>query len=223
MSAYYESFYERDETTPNARQQSRANRHFRRLRKMRPNPGCLLEVGAGDGYFLHAAKNAGWSVSGVELSAPRVQRAKQWFDLDLTLGNLSDASFAPASFDAAALFQLMEHVHDPRSILERVRTLLKPGGLLLISTPNVLAYVRKGRSVDTWRIPRHLFFFSPRTLVRLVEDCGFRPLGARIRLQVAAETRLNWQPWHKTKALSGFMRDLWTPFGLRLTAVRDHS
>lgn len=223
MAEHYADFYDKEggeQPRPNKRQQRRAHRHFRRVQRLCPQATRLLEVGAGDGYFLHTAREAGLKVAGVELSAPRVARAKEWFDIELFAGDVHHAPFPTGSFEVAAMFQLLEHLHDPDAVLRRVRTLLKPGGMLIVSTPNALAYARKKRSVDTWRIPRHLFFFTPRTLVRLVESCGFRPIETKIRLQATAEEKFAWQPWRNSGPLSELTRDLLTPFGLRLAAVR---
>src|SRR5476649_721830 len=67
MAAVYSDYYEGSrEKSP--RQERRAKKHLRRLMRILPTPGHVLEVGAGDGYFLAAARDAGWKVSGLELS-----------------------------------------------------------------------------------------------------------------------------------------------------------
>ena len=217
MKAYYDEYYEGQDQR-NARQERRAERHVRRLMRFAGKPGRLLDVGAGDGYFLNAARNAGWQVEGLELSEPRVSHAREWFKLELRSVDLMQAPFEPHSFDALSMFQLIEHVHDPRAIFRKARELLRPGGLMLLSTPNVLAYARKDRDVNSWRIPRHLFFFSPRTLVRSVEAEGFTVLRRPLRFFAALEEQLGWQPWATSGPVSRVTRDLWTPFGLHLIA-----
>lgn len=183
-----------------------------------PAPGRLLDVGAGDGYFLNAARAGGWQVEGLELSQPRIARAQEWFGLALRCCELRAAPFPPASFDAVSMLQLLEHLHDPRAALTCARELLRPGGLVILSTPNVLAYARKSRAVNSWRIPRHLFFFSPRTLVGGVERAGFTVLRRSLKFFAALEEQLGWQPWPATGPLARATRDLWTPFGLHLVA-----
>jgi SAM-dependent methyltransferase len=195
MNSYYDAFYDGDDRPVSARQQRRAQRHLARLQQYFPSPGRLLEIGAGDGYFLKTVRDAGWQVEGLEVSQPRVARALEWFGLRLRCCDLSAAGFEPASFDAVGMFQLLEHLHDPRALLQRVHALLKPRGIVMLSTPNVLAYARKHRDVNSWRIPRHLFFFSPRTLVRSVENCGFEVLRRPLKLYATLEERLNWRPW----------------------------
>jgi SAM-dependent methyltransferase len=221
MRKYYDEFYAADENAVSKRQERRAQRHFGRLMRYSGKPGRILEIGAGDGYLLNEAKKGGWQVEGLELSQPRVQRAKEWFGIDLQCADLQQAQLIPGSFDAVVMFQLIEHVHDPRGLLTRVNSLLRPGGVMMLSTPNVLAYSRKRRDVDSWRIPRHLFFFTPRTLVRTVERCGFDVLRRGMKLCATLEERLGWQPWPDAPLLAGVTRDLWTPFGLHLAARKQ--
>jgi len=217
MKSYYDDYYEGD-AQRSPRQENRARRHISRLNRYATKPGRLLDVGAGDGYFLEAARHCGWQVEGLELSQPRVVHAKEWFNLSLHTTDVSSAPFPKESFDAIGMFQLIEHVHDPKALLQRVNGLLRPGGVLMLSTPNVLAYARKNRDVNTWRIPRHLFFFTPRTLVYAVEKAGFTVLRRPLKFYATLEERLGWQPWHTSGPLSRVTRDLWTPFGLHLIA-----
>jgi SAM-dependent methyltransferase len=220
MKAFYDSIYD-DESkdVKSQRQMTRAQRHIRRLSRYISPPGRVLEVGAGDGYFLNAAREAGWQVDGMDLAQPRVERAKKWFNISLHNCDLLSAPFEPGTFNVMSMFQLIEHVHDPRAIFMKAHQLLKPGGILMLSTPNVLAYSRKKRDVNSWVIPRHLFFFSPKTLVRCAEICGFKVVRRPLKFIAAVEERLNWTPW-PSGPVSRLTRDLWTPFGLNLIAKK---
>ncbi|MGD0092881.1 MAG: class I SAM-dependent methyltransferase [Planctomycetota bacterium] len=149
MKPYYDAKYQDATGERSPRQQRRAQRHLARLRRYHPVPGRVLEVGAGDGYFLNAARAAGWQVEGLELSEPRVARAREWFGLALYCCDLDAARFAPAEFDAIIMLQLLEHLHNPRAALQRAHELLRPGGVLVLSTPNVLAYGRKNRDISS--------------------------------------------------------------------------
>jgi SAM-dependent methyltransferase len=219
IRVYYDEFYSpTGETGPDEREARRARRHLRRLRRCVERPGRLLEAGSGDGYFIKAARDSGWQAEGLELAQPRIANAKKWFNVELQCADLNEAAFTPESFDAAALFQVLEHLHDPCGTLRRVHVLLRPGGILQLSTPNILAYARKQRGVNSWRILRHLFFFTPRSLARTVESLGFELIGRRLKFQVALEERLGWQPWPGKASFSSATRDLWTSFGLNLLA-----
>jgi 2-polyprenyl-3-methyl-5-hydroxy-6-metoxy-1,4-benzoquinol methylase len=222
MKDTYDEWYAPRETDkPPERQVARGKRHARRLQQYAAKPGRLLDIGAGDGYLLHAAKEMGWQVEGLEFSVPRIQRAKRWFGIDLERKDIFEAPYEKNSFDAITMFQLIEHVHDPRAIIQRSQELLKPGGLLAMSTPNVLTYRKKARGVETWKIPIHLFFFSPRTLVESVEKCGFTVVRRSLKRFAKAEKLLDWQPWESSGLVSRMTCDLLTPFGLNLIARKN--
>lgn len=222
MKDTYDEYYEpRESAAPPERQVRRGVRHARRIHKYAGKPGRLLDVGAGDGYLVHAAKEIGWQAEGLEFSVPRIQRAKRWFNIDLQRHDIFEAPFAPGSFDALTMFQLIEHVHDPVAIIRRAHELLKPGGILAMSTPNVLTYRRKKRGVETWKIPIHLFFFSPRTLVEVVEKNGFTVARKALKRFARAEKMLGWQPWDSNGLVSRLSCDLLTPFGLHLVARKN--
>ena len=200
------------------RWRGRAERHVRRLARYFSRPGHVLDVGAGDGLFLKTARAAGWKVDGVELSSPLVQRARESCQIELCNSDLSVAPFAPESFEAVTMFQLIEHLHAPGEALVRARQLLRPGGLLLLSTPNALAYPRKQRPALTWSIPWHLVFFTPYSLVRTVEAAGFTVIRPALTWQARIERSLGWRPWPNTFSVNGLLRNALTPFGLWLVA-----
>jgi len=214
----YDEYYDNKFGTSNPRQERRSQRHVRRLNRYAGKPGRLLEIGCGEGYFLKAARESGWHVDGIESSPPRIQRAKEWFGLELQCTDIHSAAFQPGTFDAIAMFQWIERTHDPRALLRRVNELLKPGGVIVMSTPNVLAHALKGRDANRWHIPRHLFFFSPKTLTRAVEREGFEVLRKTLKFYAALEEKLNWEPWPDCGPFKGVTRELWTPFGLYLAA-----
>ena len=218
MSSFYEEMYD-EEREKSSRQERRAQKHVKRLAQMMRTPGHVLEVGAGDGYFLKAARDIGWNVTGLELSPPRIAKAREWFGLELIDKDLIAANLPAESFDVIAMYQLIEHVHDPAAILRCVHGLLRPGGLLMLSTPNVLSYARKKRDVNSWMIPQHLFFFSPLSLVNVAEKTGFRVMRPSLLMQAKLERRMQWKPW-SAMPMTGLLRDLLTPFALRLIAKK---
>lgn len=134
--------------------------------------GRLLEVGCSTGEFLLAASRR-FEVAGVEADRAAASRARAR-GLDCRNGALATADFPPASFDVAVLYHVIEHFQDPRAELRALQRLVKPGGHLVIETPDVANpwfYLLGAR----WRqiIPDHLFFFSPATIRRLLMEEGF--------------------------------------------------
>jgi SAM-dependent methyltransferase len=138
--------------------------------------GALLDVGCSFGAFLEAAASAGWRVCGVEVaSAPASIAARRH---DVFYGSLSDAPYEPNSFDVVRLNNVIEHVLSPRALVCDIRRVLRPGGLLAISTPNVESFTVALQGVG-WRYVEgghHIYLFGLRTIGRLLETEGFKIL-----------------------------------------------
>ncbi len=132
-----------------------------------PSPGeRLLDVGCGPGAGLSAARALGWDAFGLDPSAAAVAAASARFGDRVRLGSLSDRLFPPRSFGVITLFDVVEHLYDPRRLAEDLDAHLSPGGRLLIATPNcesLLARLTGPRWVS-YKIPEHVIFYSPRTL-----------------------------------------------------------
>lgn len=135
----------------------------------------LLDVGCGNGSFLHLASEAGWNVRGIDFDADAVEAARR-AGLDVSLGPIESLAEESNRYDAITLGHVIEHVHDPRGTLSACLRLLKPGGWLWIETPNVESrgHARFGRHWRGLEAPRHLILFHPRALRALLEDVGFR-------------------------------------------------
>lgn len=138
-------------------------------------PGLLLDVGCATGLFLDGMRRFGWRAQGVEPSRTAAEYARRRFGLDVFGGRLEEARFADASFDAVTLWDVLEHVHDPRATLAEVARILRPGGLLVLSMPNPGSLEARllGRFWLGWDLPRHLNLFRPDPLKRHLRDYGF--------------------------------------------------
>ena len=126
----------------------------------------LLDVGCAAGYFLEAARARGWDVTGLELSRYALERARET-DLPVHDGSiLAPPDFPP--FDVITLWDTIEHLVEPVVALVNARRLLRPNGVIAISTGDRKSVVAKvlGRR---WRLlndPTHNFFFDKNTLSR---------------------------------------------------------
>lgn len=135
----------------------------------------LLEVGCGAGFFLKAAERAGWRVAGIDLSDEGSRFAREKLGLDVRQERAEAMTAERGSFDAVAMFDAIEHLFDPRAVLESAARALRPGGLLVVSTPNFNALSRHVLG-SAWAVLgplEHTYYFERRTLARLVEACGF--------------------------------------------------
>lgn len=151
------------------------------LEGWRPERGRLLEIGAAYGHSLSLARERGWDVAGVELSAAAAAYAREHFGLEVFGCDLVDAPLAADSFDAAIMWHVLEHARDPKAQLLRLAGLLKPGGLLGIRVPNAESFgSRVAGQWWPWMCPpAHLWFFSRDTLPRLLRESGFEVLEVR--------------------------------------------
>lgn len=146
--------------------------------------GRVLDVGAGAGEVLSELRRLGWEVEGVDPDAEAAQSTLRNHGLKLRTGTLEEQSYPSDRFDAVVTSHVIEHVHDPVGFLRECRRVLRPGGMLVLATPNAesLGYGFFGAD---WRVlepPRHLTIFSRRTLSLLAAEAGFSD--ARIRTTV---------------------------------------
>jgi SAM-dependent methyltransferase len=148
---------------------------LRLIAKHAPQRGRLLEIGTGAGFFLKAAERAGWGVAGVEVSREAVGFASARLNLDVRQEPSETMALSAEAFDVAVMFDVIEHLLDPVLSLQRVRAALRPGGLLVVSTPNVNALTRFALGAD-WAVlspAEHLFNFSASSLDRVLRRAGF--------------------------------------------------
>ncbi len=139
------------------------------IRKIKPS-GKLLEVGCARGDFLRVARES-FDVSGVE---PNPELADSSSQVAPVYRDIIERT-PWKDFDVVASFHVIEHVDSPRSFIRAAAERLKPGGLLVIETPNIDSLpfkILKSR----WRqfIPEHYFFFDPKTITRLMSEHGLR-------------------------------------------------
>jgi len=138
-------------------------------------PGRILDVGAAYGYFVKAAREAGWDASGVELAPEVAREAAQLAQAEIIAGDFLQVPLAPG-FDVITMFDVIEHVRDPLAWLVHARELLAPGGLLVIETGDVAsAWARwLGRYWYFLDPPQHLWYFTGAGLEALLARAGFR-------------------------------------------------
>jgi 2-polyprenyl-3-methyl-5-hydroxy-6-metoxy-1,4-benzoquinol methylase len=136
----------------------------------------LLEIGCGAGFFLKAAERAGWQVSGIELSEEASRFAVERLGLDVRRERAEETTIPPGSADVVAMFDVIEHLFEPRSVLTAAARSLVPGGTIVISTPNYDSISRYLLGID-WAVLsplEHVYYFTEDSLRRLLESAGFR-------------------------------------------------
>jgi 2-polyprenyl-3-methyl-5-hydroxy-6-metoxy-1,4-benzoquinol methylase len=136
--------------------------------------GRLLEIGCATGAFLSEAKQHGFDAVGLDASS-NYAKFTQELGLDVRHGRLEDVNFKKEEFDVIAFSHLLEHIENPLSFLEELKTYLKPDGVLFIVVPNEASSTNKilGYKHSTYQQPDHLFFFTKITLNNYLEKAGF--------------------------------------------------
>jgi 2-polyprenyl-3-methyl-5-hydroxy-6-metoxy-1,4-benzoquinol methylase len=141
----------------------------------KPERGRLLDVGSGNGIYLQQMRALGWQVEGVETDPKACAISRDKYGLVIHAGELEGQALPADSYDAITLNHVIEHVHDPVALLKECRRIVKPGGKVIVTTPNVGSFGHQRFSAN-WRgleAPRHLQLFSLPGLLSCAEQAGF--------------------------------------------------
>jgi 2-polyprenyl-3-methyl-5-hydroxy-6-metoxy-1,4-benzoquinol methylase len=162
------------------RHEQLAGERLQRIERRAPARGMLLDIGCAAGFFLGVAQQRGWQPLGVELARDMADRAAGLIGRPIA-ASIDELGLAPGSLDAVTMWEFIEHVPQPRDEIERAARLLRPGGVLALSTPNA-GYWTAVHQPERWRElkpPAHLGFFSEATLRRLLAECGLQQIVIR--------------------------------------------
>lgn len=158
----------------------------------------LLDVGCGSGKFLAFMRSLGWMVQGIEPDEQAASCARQHFGVPVETGFIEESDLPEDAFDAITISHVIEHVGKPESFLLACFRMLRPGGTLVIVTPNLESMGHRifRRNWSILEPPRHLFIFSPSSLCAFVERAGFQtvrvfttPHGARVMWDMSQALR----------------------------------
>lgn len=181
ITDFYPSDYQ--QYTASVRNENWLARFFRKyglqkrckiITKYVPN-GRLLDVGCATGDFLSEMRfQTGWQVVGIEPGHTAAAYAHNEEALDVVSGFLNDPPFAKQSFDAITMWDVLEHVYNPREVIRQTVSLLRSGGVLIVNHPN-LDSVDRRLFGDLWlgyELPRHLYLFPSDLLRQLMQEIG---------------------------------------------------
>lgn len=143
------------------------------FRDLSPEPG-LLDLGCGDGAFLSLASCRGFSpCMGLDHDERRAAAARAR-GLDVRTGDWAAflSALPPGSLRTVTLFDVLEHLHDPRTLLAGIHRALGRGGRLVVTVPNGLRPLPFGRE-DFDKPPHHLTRWTPEALRTFLEREGF--------------------------------------------------
>ena len=136
----------------------------------------LLDIGCGNGVFISKMQSLGWYVEGTDIDLASIEYARNIFKLNVHYGEIHDLSIRSNSFDIITLNHVIEHIDNPSVLLSECYRILKPGGKLVLLTPNIESLGSKIFK-QYWRgleIPRHFNLFTMDTLIKTCILTGFR-------------------------------------------------
>ncbi len=188
------------------------------LRALLPRGKALLEVGCHAGVLLERFREQGWNARGVDPDPRAASFARSHYGLDVSASTLEEAGYAPASFDAAVMLHVIEHLDDPAATVRHLARVLRPGGVLVVETPiyDTFMYRLLGRRERSLSCDGHIYFYTARTLRALLERSGFEIASARRVGRTVSAGRLLWNVGvvSKSRALQRWIDRLNGAWGL---------
>ena len=139
----------------------------------------LLDIGCGEGFFLFNASKFGYVGKGVELSQDAAEYARREFGLDVEVKSFEELRFSENHFDVVTMWQVLEHLLYPLTTLEEIHRILKPGGMLVITTPDIGRIPARILRRRWWCITRlHINQFTTETLTNILKNAGFKNISS---------------------------------------------
>ncbi|MEN3336001.1 MAG: hypothetical protein V7641_5366 [Blastocatellia bacterium] len=178
--AYYGNYYHEENLAFSPLTEARFQSLMASFAPYREN-NRLLDIGCGAGHFLKVATAQGWRAHGTEIAASAFEHLSR-YGIKAFQGELQAARYPSEFFDVIYCSEVIEHLLEPLSLLQECARILRPGGLLYLTTPNFNSLSRRllgGR----WRVicKEHVCYFTPKLLARVLRDAGFARLTVRTR------------------------------------------
>jgi 2-polyprenyl-3-methyl-5-hydroxy-6-metoxy-1,4-benzoquinol methylase len=180
------------------------------LQRHQPS-GRLLDVGCGAGFFLDGARQRGYDVAGVDLSPVPAAYVQHRLGLNVAVGSLYDYAAPSSSFDTVTIFQTIEHDPHPAELSKELLRILRPGGVLMVTTPAADGFVARvmGKRWFGYRNVEHVSFFSRQSLRFALEQAGFEIVfleiehGKRLSAKYVLNRLINYYYDHRTFLRNG--------------------
>lgn len=138
--------------------------------------GRILDLGCGTGDTLVLLKKIGWDVYGMDIDAEAIHIANERGLINVSQGTDKNIQkYRNNFFNVIRLYHVIEHIDDPMEFFLLAYDKLKPRGELILGTPNSASLIAKLAKQYWYNLdcPRHLYIFSPETLIQLTQRAGF--------------------------------------------------
>jgi len=197
MGKYYPKEYYDEEFAQNRayhlRRYARQARYLRPV-EHKPGPKSLLDVGCANGDFPRFMMARGWQVEGVEIS----DSSQPISDFRVYHQQLPDLPVSRPVYDAVTAWAVLEHVHDPMAHFRKISEVIRAGGLFVFHVPNFDSLASRFLFLED--IPRHLYFFSEKTVRSYLGKTRFSLDAAYAGREIFPLPSYNWLPFYvKTK------------------------
>ncbi len=154
-----------------------AQRRLKKIRKLGPMKGRLLDIGSATGFFLKAASSF-YECLGLDISKQAIDFAVNKLGVKAICGNLFEVNFEQGYFDVVTMWDVIEHTTNPDKYIKRVSQLVRPGGLLALTTGDMQSLMFKVQK-NRWHLltpPQHLYYFNQKAISILLGNHGFNPI-----------------------------------------------
>jgi len=180
LNAYYQSYTGSTNYTSEEKKKNkiiRATRRIERLAKYTTGKN-ILDVGCNYGYTIISANNLGFNAFGIDIDGTAIESCKNNINKNqfkaITIEDYSNEN--PESMDIVYTAEVLEHVLNPFSFISSINKVLKKGGILYLTTPDV-GHLMVPHNKENWkevRPPEHITYLNKQSLKRLLERNGFK-------------------------------------------------
>jgi SAM-dependent methyltransferase len=157
----------------------------------------FFEVGCGDGNFLEVMRRRGWTVSGCEASDSAISVVSRRYGIDVKSTSFTNFQI-DGRWDAIGLYQVLEHLYEPRQMLQGVRTAMADDAIVHLQLPSFHSADAQlgGMAWPLLSWPEHTYLYGRKQLHRLLTEEGFR----------VVSIRTYYDPWHSPRAVAQTIR-----------------
>ncbi len=160
------------------KEKKKINRTRARLKRLRRyvRTGSFLDVGANMGFAVQAAHLEGYDAHGIEIDEGAVAQARARYEHLTFHATMIEDYQPPAAYDLVHCAEVIEHVPDVHAFMHHLARMLKPGGYLYLTTPDI-GHVRVPRDIMRWgeiKPPEHISWFTKQSLRLLLEAHGLQ-------------------------------------------------